>query len=244
MKIKYLIVEDHEDLRKDIANELQKSSITEEVLVTDSGEEALAMLGRDSNIGMVVLDLDLTLGVGKMYGMQVLSMIREFSTVPIVILTSDEAPERQTEAMAKGATGYMHKKWFTSEIQIRQYLETVLERERSEAGEGSGRYSFEGWTIDAVHRRLLNPDDAEVTLTTKEFDLLLMFVENPRTVLQQEALINKFSTAAGKDPRAAFAKLLSRLRGKIDKGRKKPFILNMHGKGFLFTPLVTPEVRE
>lgn len=235
-KAKCLIVEDHEKLRNSIVNELRTSSMIGEILTVGSGEKALELFEQEPGIGMVVLDLDLTMGGGQMYGMEVLSRIRETSTVPVVILTSNTAPARCTEAVDKGADGYLPKEWYGDPIQIRLYLETVLERSRK-AGH-TGCWSFEEWTLDAPRRQLLNPDGADVTLTEKEFRLLFEFVTNPQTALTQETLIERLGLAAGKNPEAALATVVKRLRRKIDRNRQTSFILNVRGRGYHFAPAV------
>ncbi len=233
-----LIVEDHEELRNNIVDELRTSSMIGKTLTAGSGEEALELFEQVPGIGMVVLDLDLTMGGGQMYGMEVLSRIRETSTVPpVVVLTSNTAPARWTEAVNKGADGYLPKEWYRDPIQIRLYLETVLERSRK-AGH-TGCWSFEGWTLDAPRRRLLSPDGADVTLTEKEFRLLFEFVTNPQTVLTQETLIERLGLA-GKNPEAALATVVKRLRNKIDRNQQTSFILNVRGRGFHFAPAILP----
>lgn len=240
MKIKYLFVEDNEELRNPVVDELRRSSSSTDVLIADSGETALVKLKKEPDIDLVVLDLSLST---DMYGMEVLSRIREFSNVPVVILSTDGAPERQTEALERGANGYMLKETFESPIHIRSHLEAILERSRASPRGFSDRYSFEGWILDAARRQLFNPDGAEVTLSSREFDLLLVFVENSQSVLAQQELIDKLRSGVGKDPQAALAKLLSRLRKKLDEDRRNSFILNVYGQGFHFTPTVTPADR-
>ena len=239
MKTKYLLVEDDEQLRNLIADELRRSTMATEVLFADSGEGALAKLEQEPDTDLVVLNLSLAT---PMYGMEVLSRIREFSEVPVVILTTNQSPERQVEARERGADGYMCKDIFDSQISIRCYLETVLKKSRSGTGANSERYSFEGWTLNALGRQLLNSDGAEVTLNSREFDLLLVFVENPRTVLTQEKLIEKLGMGASKGPQVALARVLSRLRKKIDMDRSAPLIRSVHGQGFYFTPAVVSAV--
>ena len=243
MKTKYLLVEDIEELRNRIAGELRRSSSATEVLEADSGESALAKLEQEPDIDLVLLDLTLNT---EMYGLELLTRIREFSNVVVIVLTSDLAPERQTEAIERGADGYIDKTRFESTIQLRRHLEVILQRKRSKVGTRSVSdcYSFEGWKLDAAHRQLFNPDGAEVTLSIREFDLLLVFVENPQTILTRQELIDKLRVVGGKDPGAAVTTLLSRLRKKLDKeDRSNPFIQNIYGQGFQFKPVVSPVAR-
>ena len=246
MNSKYLIVENTVELRNEIAEELRKSPTTAGVLSTGSGEEALEILEQNPDIDMVVLDLNLE---SQMYGMEVLRRIKEYSTVLVVILTTDEAPERQTEAMSWGADGFMHKRWFRTpeghkqgQFKIRNFLETIIERKRLGTAPVLRHYEFEGWILDARQSpgQVFNPEGGEVTLNDTEFDLLLTFVENPQKVLSQDELIKKTGGARVKDPNATLIKQLSRLRRKIDKGRQTSFIRTAHAAGFFFAPTVNP----
>jgi len=238
MKTKYLIIEDVKELRDNLAKELRLSTSEEtEILVTGSGEDALAILKQNPDTDLVVLDLTLET---DMHGMEVLKEIKKFSQVPVVVMTTDDTPERQTAATDAGAVGYIIKDQFPREIQIKHYLEAVLKRERSRTATTPDRYQFEGWTLDVRQRRVFNSDGGEVRLTEGEKELLITFVESPGKVLEQDKLIKKLGMDEGEDPRAAIAQLLSRLRRKIDKGRQTSFIKNVHGQGFYFTAAVTP----
>lgn len=235
MTKKYLIVEDQEELRSQLSNELRRSTIATDVLVATSGEEALETLEQETDIDIVVLDLSLNT---DMYGMEVLRRLRKFSNIPVAILTTDRAPERQTEAIELGANAYMYKGVFDSSIQIRRHLEAILKVSRLDHRHASTNYCFSGWTLDVTRRRLFNPDGAEITLSSREFELLLVFVENPHLVLSQKELIEKVGMDSNKNSSAAITKLIFRLRKKIDKNCAEPFILNVYAQGFRFTPKV------
>ena len=188
--MKYLIVEDEKEISHPLMTELYRSEDVTEVITTDSGEEAVEIFRQDPEIGFIALDL--TLKGGDKYGMDVLKEIREFSDVPIVILSTDMDPNRQIEAEELGADGYLVKEIFKSPLAIRQYFESILNKVQSETLDGSGCYSFQGWVFDTqFNRRLVNPDGAEVKLTANEFELLQVFVEQPGKVISQAELIER-----------------------------------------------------
>lgn len=237
MRIKYLIVEDNEEYRNRLADELSRSAMSTEILFADNGQKALEKLKRNPDIDMVVLDLTLNT---SMYGLEVLDRVREFSDVLVVILTSERSPYQFTEAIRRGADGYMDKAAFSETIQMRHHLETIFLRPLSPGNRIPRRLTFEGWTVDPPHRRLVNPDGAETVLSPREFDLLLLFVQNPQTLITQDELIDNLGARGARDPHAALARLMSRLRKKIDKDRCNPLILNVYGRGFTFAPAVHP----
>lgn len=235
---KYLIVEDEQPIREAIVREFQRPP-AEMVFETDSGEEALQIMKEHPDINGVILDLQLK---GEMYGIEVLANIRssesQIRNTTVGILTTDTSAGRKKEAVKNFADGYMDKDDFKSPLDIREFM-NFLEDRKLKAGAGI-IYEFNGWTLDPVYRRLLNPHEAEVELRNSEFSLLVAFVDNPDTVMTHEELIEKvgISTAADGEQRAAFAKLLSRLRKKVDIDRRDSVIENVYGKGFRFTPAV------
>ena len=243
MATKCLFVEDNEELRKEIAKELKRSSMISDVLEVANGEEAMAQFKmHKKNIGLVLLDLNYFESTNaKMYGTEVLASIRQTSDVLVVILTSDSNAHRKNETIKIGADDYLLKTMYGKPIEIRFALENHLERHGAPNARSSRIFKFEGWTLNAARRSLINPDGAEVTLTTREFDLLLVFTESPQEILSQDEILSQLGPSApsGKEPGTAFAKILSRLRNKIDKGRSESFIRNIHGQGFVFTPSVS-----
>ena len=232
MQIKYLIVEDNEEYRNRLANELSGAATSTAVLFADDGDKALQKLRQEPDIDIVVLDLTLNT---DMYGLEVLDRIREFSDVLVVILTSEQSPYQHTEAIKRGADGYMDKGAFAETIQARHHLETIFRRHRV-----SRRVSFDGWTVDTLRRTLFNPDGVEIVLSAREFDMLLLFVDNPQTLLTPDDLIDKLGARGARDPQAALARLLSRLRKKIYDDRREPFIRNVYSRGFIFMPTIEP----
>ena len=237
MRIKYLVVDDNEEFRNRLANELSRSAASTEVLFADNGEETIEKLRKEPDIEMVVLDLTLNTA---MYGLEVLDRIREFSDVLVVILTSEESPYQRTEAVRRGADGYMDKAAFADTIQVRHHLEAIFRSDRTGANRSANRLAFKGWTVDVLRRGLFNPVGVEIILGPREFDLLLLFVQNPQTLLTRDELIDRLGARDAKEPHAALDKLLSRLRKKIDKDQRDPFIRNVYGRGFTFAPAVNP----
>ena len=237
-KMKHLIAEDNEEFCERLKIELLRSDNVNEVITTGSGEETFEIIKQDykQDWSIKVISLDLVLN-DSTFGLDVLKEVRKFSNVPVVILTSDKDPIRQLEAQRLGANGYLVKEIFPSMLLIRQYFENVWDVFLS----NSGCYSFEGWTFDTrFNRRLTNPDGAEVKLTPSESALLQIIVEQPGIVVSQDDLIEKLGPVirADKDPQGAIAKLIFRLRKKIDRDRENPFIMTVLGQGVQFTPLV------
>ena len=237
----YLLVEDNPETRHGVARELKEgSSVPVEVIAVDSGEAALARFGLRQDIDLVLLDLDL--GPGRMKGMEVLREIRRSSQVPVVIYTVDTKSEQEVEAWELSVDGYLDKNKFgDNNFLVRRCLEAKLKRRKR--GEGRECYSFDGWTLDADRRQLINPAGAEVVLSDSEFDLLLMFMRKPGEVLTLEELIGEHGFESAKDPASAFAQRLSRLKRKTTGDGDAAFIRNIYGQGYKFTATITQGFR-
>ena len=231
MKINYLIVEDNTSVSETLVEELHLSALTGEVQTTTTGEEAVSMLKKNPCIDLMVLDYILA---GDMHAPAVLTEARNFSNVKIIIWGKHAEAERQTETLRLGADAYMPKDTFKSALQIRNFLEAFMEKPHPDA-DVKITYKFDGWTLDKHRRQVVNSDGAMVSLRGQEFDLLLLFVENPQSILSQEEIAKHLvGMEDNKNIRGAIAQLVTRLRRKIDN--KNAFILNVRGRGFQFTP--------
>jgi two-component system OmpR family response regulator len=112
-------------------------------------------------------------------------------------------------------------------------------RRAGDAGErqalGSARaLCFEGWTLEPARRRLLNPDNVEVTLTGGEYDLLLALAERAKKVLTRDMLLDLLrGRQAGPFDRAIDV-AISRLRRKLEQeGRGTQLIKTVRGGGYV-----------
>jgi two-component system OmpR family response regulator len=98
---------------------------------------------------------------------------------------------------------------------------------------------FAGWTIEPSRRRLLNPDQVEVSLTAGEFDLLLALAERANRVLTRDMLLDLLrGRQAGPFDRAIDV-AVSRLRRKLeDDGRRSQLIKTVRGGGYVLAATV------
>ncbi|MDE2737907.1 MAG: response regulator transcription factor [Paracoccaceae bacterium] len=241
-KITYLLVEDEVEYRNTLAAELHLSPWETEILTADDGKQAQEVAQGNPQIDLVVLDLNLN---HKIYGMTVLKWFSDNTDIPVVILSTDNSPERKIQAFNLGAVAYLDKfreskssKGFDLS-QIRRYLEGYLRR-KGQSKIRTKIYSFGGgWVLDPDRRYLRDPKKVPIPLSGVEFDLLLMFVEKPRVVLTQEELIAELELGNTKDPKNNLNQKISRLRGKLRRskangGDESALIVNSYGGGFYF----------
>jgi DNA-binding response OmpR family regulator len=152
-----------------------------QVIWVRSGEEALAELGRH-RIRIVILDIRLP-GID---GFDVARLVRTRSDVPILMLTArDEEPDR-VAGLELGADDYLTKPFSPRELVAR--MKAVLRRT-------DGRGAEDVLTLDGVvldrNAREVSVDGHSVELTTKEFDLLAMLLENPGIVVSRDQLLDQ-----------------------------------------------------
>jgi DNA-binding response OmpR family regulator len=174
-----LLVEDEHSIGSMTRGYLQRSGW--QVIWVRSGEEALAELGRH-RIRILILDIRLP-GID---GFDVARLVRTRSDVPILMLTArDEEPDR-VAGLELGADDYLTKPFSPRELVAR--MKAVLRRT-------DGRGAEDVLTLDDVvldrNAREVSVDGHSVELTTKEFDLLAMLLENPGIVVSRDQLLDQ-----------------------------------------------------
>jgi len=181
MAKKVLVVDDEKLIVKGIRFSLEQDGM--EVDCAYDGEEALEY-ATNNNYDIILLDIMLP----KMNGFEVCQQIREFSDVPIIMLTAKGDDMDKILGLEYGADDYMTKPFNILEVKAR--IKAIIRRSSAKETKESQRvYSFDGLRIDLDSRRgYIN--DVEVNLTAKEFDLLELLMLHPNKVYGREELLN------------------------------------------------------
>lgn len=181
MAKKVLVVDDEKLIVKGIRFSLEQDGM--EVDCAYDGEEALR-LARENSYDMILLDIMLP----KMDGFEVCQQIREFSMVPVVMLTAKGDDMDKILGLEYGADDYITKPFNILEVKAR--IKAIMRRtSQSKPKEPEGRLLQDGdLRLDHENRRL-HILDKEVNLTAKEFDLLELLVTNPNKVYSRENLL-------------------------------------------------------
>ena len=178
-KRKILVVDDESRMRKLVRDFLVKSHY--DVLEAEDGEQAVELFFREKGIALVVLDVMMP----KMDGWQVCREIREYSQVPIIMLTARGDEQDELQGFQLGVDEYISKP-FSPKILVAR-IEAILRRTQS--AKGQELLVCGGITIDKnAHQVLI--DDQPVELSYKEFELLTYFVENKGIALSREKILN------------------------------------------------------
>ena len=182
MAKKVLVVDDEKLIVKGIRFSLEQDGM--EVTCAYDGEEALN-LAKEHDFDMILLDIMLP----KMDGFEVCQAIREFSNVPIVMLTAKGEDMDKILGLEYGADDYITKPFNILEVKAR--IKAIMRRTAVAAPkeENSKVISSGDIRLDCEGRRLFIKE-REINLTSKEFDLLELLVTNPNKVYSRENLLN------------------------------------------------------
>ena len=177
---KILVVDDEKVLVKGIKFNLENEGY--QVEVGYDGEEAVE-LARTGGFDLIILDLMMP----KIDGLQACMRIREFSNVPIIMLTARSEDTDKIIGFEYGADDYITKPFNILEVKAR--IRALLRRSGTGAQKDGGRLSVGHITLDPDARDAWRAEEC-VELTAKEFDLMELLLRNPGRVYSRENLLN------------------------------------------------------
>ena len=227
MANRVLVVDDEKLIVKGIKFSLEQDGM--EVACAYDGKEALNM-ARDNEYDIILLDLMLP----KMSGLEVCQQIRDFSNVPIIMLTAKGEDMDKIMGLEYGADDYVTKPFNILEVKAR--IKAIIRRtKRSEPVEEQTRIVEIGdLKLDCDSRRVFI-GEREVNLTAKEFDVLQLLVFNPNKVYSRENLLNiVWGYEYPGDVRTVDVHI-RRLREKIEENPSEPkYVHTKWGVGYYF----------
>ncbi len=182
MARRVLVVDDEKLIVKGIRFSLEQDSY--DVDVAYDGRQAVEM-ARVGTYDVILLDIMLP----ELNGFEVCQMIREFSDVPIIMLTAKGDDMDKILGLEYGADDYITKPFNILEVKAR--IKAIMRRTKvKEVEQTNQRVIVSGeMKIDLDSRRVFIADK-EVNLTAKEFDLLELLITNPNKVYNRENLLN------------------------------------------------------
>ena len=222
-----LVVDDEKLIVKGIRFSLLQDGL--EVDCAYDGEEALE-LAKNNEYDLVLLDVMLP----KLDGFEVCQQIREFSDMPIVMLTAKGDDMDKILGLEYGADDYITKPFNILEVKAR--IKAIMRRtgKKEEKVDESNIIIKHDMKIDRESRRVFI-EDKEINLTAKEFDLLEILATNPDKVYSRDQLLNlvwKYEYAG--DARTVDVHI-RRLREKIEKLPSNPkYVFTKWGVGYYF----------
>jgi DNA-binding response OmpR family regulator len=198
-----------------------------EVLLTCSGEHAVEMVAVEQP-DLVLLDIVLP---GPLDGYEIAHRIREFSNIPIIMLTARVRESEMLHGFEVGADDYITKPFSSKELLAR--IRAVLKRARAEPGQSIEEIVCGCLVIDLARRRV-SLEGREIHLTPTEFNLLHELATHPNKVLLHEHLLSAVWGSEYRDDLDYLRSYIRYLRQKIETDPSNPkIILRCPGVGYM-----------
>ena len=226
--MKILVVDDEKLLVKGIRFNLENEGY--DVITGSDGMEAVELAGSE-NPDLIVLDLMMP----RLDGLEACGKIREFSDVPIIMLTAKADDMDKLMGFEHGADDYLTKPFNILELKAR--IKALLRRSKSgrrQEEKPDSKLVCGHITLDRDARDAFN-DGKLVDLTAKEFDLMELLMRNPNRVYSREALLNAiWGYDTSSDIRTVDVHI-RRLREKLERSPAAPeHIMTKWGVGYYF----------
>jgi DNA-binding response OmpR family regulator len=230
MAKKVIVVDDEKLIVKGIRFSLEQDGM--EVDSAYDGEEALR-LARENTYDVILLDVMLP----KLGGFEVCQQIRDFSAVPIVMLTAKGEDMDKILGLEYGADDYITKPFNILEVKAR--LKAIIRRAGGTAEKEKEKKKAPVVTkgdirLECESRRTYIKDK-EINLTAKEFEVLELLVTNPKKVYSRETLLKMIWGSDYPGDVRTVDVHVRRLREKIEENPSEPlYVLTKWGVGYYF----------
>ena len=225
--MKILVVDDEELLVKGIRFNLQNDGY--EVITGCNGMEAVT-LAQSQNPDLIVLDVMMP----QMDGLTACSKIREFSNVPIILLTAKADDMDKLMGFDNGADDYLTKPFNILELKAR--IRALLRRSRAAEKRTSpgNTLTIGSITLDLDARNAYRSGEL-ADLTAKEFDVVEFLMRNPNRVYSREALLDTIWAYEYRSDIRTVDVHIRRLREKLEENPAEPkYIMTKWGVGYYF----------
>ena len=225
---KVLVVDDEKLIVKGLRFSLEQDDM--EVDTAYDGEEAINK-AREKEYDIILLDIMLP----KYTGLEVCQMIREFSDVPIIMLTAKGEDMDKILGLEYGADDYITKPFNILEVKAR--IKAILRRNSKNDVSKTAKENViekKGLRLELDSRRVFI-DGKEASLTAKEFDLVLLLISNPNKVYSRDELLKTIWGASYPGDARTVDVHVRRLREKIESQPADPkYIHTEWGVGYYF----------
>lgn len=220
-KLKILVVDDESRMRKLVKDFLVKNDF--EVLEAEDGEAAMEIFYNTKDLALIILDVMMP----KMDGWQVCREIRQYSKVPIIMLTARGDERDELRGFELGVDEYISKP-FSPRILVAR-VEAILRR--TGQTEDSDVIEVAGIVLNkAAHE--VTVDGKPIELSYKEFELLTYFMENQGIALSREKILNAVWNYDYFGDARTIDTHVKKLRSKM--GKKGELIRTVWGMGYKF----------
>lgn len=229
---KLLVIEDDREINHLICEYMAEAGY--EMLSASNGLEGLSMLERIKDIDLCLLDLMLPMKSGD----RVIARLREFSEVPVIVLSAKDTIQTKIDLFRMGADDYITKPFDLDELLVR--VEAVLKRTAYRARTGETQKQEEKAGQSYSYKNLVLHDQAKIVrvngnkldLTVKEYGILKLLLENPKKLFSKANLFESVWNETYYPKDNALKVHMSNLRTKIKKYDDQEYIETVWGMGY------------
>ncbi len=217
-----LVVEDEAQIRKFLRISLEAHGYT--VIETRSGEDGLQFCVTVQP-NLVILDL----GLPDMDGQGFISRLREWSQVPIIVLSVRASETEKIQALDAGANDYVSKPFGIGELMAR--IRAVL-RNKEDISSTPMVFDSQGLRVDMAQREV-SVDGVSVHLSKKEYELLRLLIASRGQVITHQQILRAIWGPAHQDETHYLRVLVGQLRQRLGDDPARPrFIITVQGVGY------------
>ena len=202
------------------------SSFNYQVITHNNPLEGISFLEKNT-VDIIILDIMMP----EMEGFQVLRKLREFTSIPVIMLTARGEVTDKIVGLELGADDYLAKPFEPRELLAR--VQSIIRRSQT-PDSMVDKIEFENLLIDKLKQEIFLEGEL-VQLSTTEYQALILFVEHPGKTLDTEFLVENLRGITWQSYDRSVDVLVSRLRQKLGETPSKTrFIKTIHGTGYKF----------
>lgn len=223
-----LLIEDERQMRRFLRVTLQSERYA--LIEAETAAEGLSQAATRSP-DIVLLDL----GLPDMDGLEVIKKLREWSAVPIIVISAREQEGDKIKALDEGADDYLTKPFGSGELlaRIRVALRHAVPKSQDQR---DAIFTAEDLSIDFLKRQV-HRGDREIHLTPIEYRLLVVLVRNAGRVMTHRHILKEVWGPSYVEQTHYLRVFMNQLRKKIETDSARPhFLLNEPGIGYRFKP--------
>ena len=223
-----LVVDDERQIVRMLRASLQSSGY--DVVSAGNGTEALEQL-KSNPVDLIITDL----AMPEMNGLELTRAVRRAAQTPIIVLSVRDTEQMKVRALDEGANDYVTKPFNMQELlaRVRVQLRAAPAEEQPTPLIDLGELSIDSGT------RRVTVRGAEVHLTPKEFDLLVLLARDPGRVFTHKQLLRAIWGPAGDDQPEYLRVLVAGLRKKLDSTDTARYIESEPWIGYRLRPIPT-----
>lgn len=224
MRSAILVIDDDEKITSMLRRGLAFEGY--DVYTAQNGAEGLSMM-LSTDPDLIILDVMMP----KVDGFEVCRRLREGgSTVPVLMLTARDEVENRVKGLDIGADDYLVKPFALEELLAR--VRALLRRKDAGGGAGSQRLIFEDIIMDLDSREVTRAGQ-RLELTAKEFELLHLFMQNPKRLLTRDLIMDKIWGYDYSGESNVLEVYIAMLRQKTEEHGGKRVIQTIRGAGYI-----------